>query len=277
MLTITILTENRVRRTGLLAEHGLSFWLEMGCERVLFDMGQSDVYVRNADKLGIDLGRAQTLVISHGHYDHGGGLAFFPPDARWPRVFIHPDALLHKFSQSDRSDSPHHPIGFPWRVEELEHLERRLMLNTATMQVNDDMVILSSIPQTNAFETVSPSLLVERNGHIVADDMADEQLLVCDLPQGLIVVVGCSHPGIVNSLEYVRSIFPNRPIHTVIGGMHLEQASPERIEHTIDYFEQSAIQTIIPLHCTGLQATWQMKHALGDRIRIAETGDTISF
>jgi 7,8-dihydropterin-6-yl-methyl-4-(beta-D-ribofuranosyl)aminobenzene 5'-phosphate synthase len=93
----------------------------------------------------------------------------------------------------------------------------------------------------------------------------------------LIVVVGCSHPGIVNSLEYVRSIYPNRPIHAVIGGMHLEQASPERMERTIAYFDQSEIQTIIPLHCTGLQATWQMQQALGDRIRMAQTGDTISI
>lgn len=275
MLSITILTENTVRQRGLLAEHGLSLWIENNCDKILFDTGQSDVYLRNAIKLGIDLSLTESIIISHGHYDHGGGLACFPLESRRPSVFIHPDALLPKFAVSKNLDEPHRAIGLPWKSSELKYLDDRITFNPSTMQIGENMYLCSGIPAVSEFEPLPEKMLVEKNSQLTADMMNDEQILVCTCEQGLVVVLGCSHPGVVNCLIHVQHTFSDRPILAVVGGMHLEQADPERLKMTIDFFRDQNIKKIIPLHCTGQNAIWMMKQSLGDRVITACTGDKI--
>ncbi len=275
MLNITILTENLVKKRGLLAEHGLSFWIENGSERVLFDTGQTDVFRRNAHQLGVDLATAQAIVLSHGHYDHTGGLPYFPFEEARPRIFIHPDAFLPKYGKASRLDEPHHPIGIPFTRQSLPQMENRLMLNTSTMQVSENMTVCTDIPRTVDFEQVSSDLMVEKNELLVQDNMHDEQLLVISRPQGLVVVVGCSHPGIVNALKYVQLFYPDQPIHTVIGGMHLEKVDPERLQLTFDAFRKMDIRQLVPLHCTGQNVIWRLKREFGERVLIRCTGETI--
>lgn len=276
MLKITILTENLVRRRNLLAEHGLSLWIEDGAEKVLFDAGQTDVYLHNAKELNIDLTEAHAVVLSHGHYDHGGGLAYFPKEARWPRVFVHPDAFLPKFEKVKDSSEQYKAIGLPWGKGNIDHLEKRLMLNTSTMQIGENMFICSGIPQTTDFESPSAKLLVKKDDQMVVDDMHDEQILVCQREQGLVVILGCSHPGIVNCLKFIQQLFPGKTIQAIIGGMHLENANEDRLWQTMTFFRQLNTN-IVPLHCTGQNVIWQMKHELGERVLIRCTGEEIIF
>ena len=217
MLKITILNENLVRRRSLLAEHGLSLWVEDGSEKVLFDTGHTDVYLHNAREMSIDLSEAHVIVLSHGHYDHCGGLAFYPAQARWPRVFIHPDAFLPKYLKLNNSSELCKAIGIPWHRADL-NLEKRLMLNTSTMQIGEKMFVCSDIPQTTDFELPSEKLMVKKDDQMTVDDLHDEQILVCQRQQGLVVILGCSHPGVVNCLKYVQQLFPGQAIKTVIGG-----------------------------------------------------------
>ena len=275
MLNITILTDDMVRQRGLLAEHGLSLWVENGYSQILFDTGQTDVYLLNAAKLGIDLNRVQTVAISHGHYDHGGGLAWFPLEKQRPRVIMHPDAILPKFAVAKNPDEPHRVIGLPWRIEQINHLAELLTYNRSTMQIGENMYLCSGIPAVTDFEPLASNLLVEKNNQLMADLMHDEQILVCTCQKGLAVILGCSHPGVVNCLKFVKLFFAELPIVAIIGGMHLEQADPHRLQKTIDYFLEQDIQKIIPLHCTGQHAVWTMKQALGDRVITACTGDNI--
>ena len=113
MLQMTILTDDSARKRGLLAEHGLSLWIESNQDKILFDTGQTDVYLKNAQTLGIDKEKAQAIVISHGHYDHGGGLVWFSLRVKGPQVFLHPEALLPKFGLAKNLKAPHHPVGLP--------------------------------------------------------------------------------------------------------------------------------------------------------------------
>ena len=277
MPKITILTDNYVRRRGLLAEHGLSFWIEDGADKVLFDAGQTDVYLHNAHCLRIDVFQAHAIILSHGHYDHTGGLAYLPEAARWPRVFVHPDAFVPKFEKTGDPLAPYQAIGIPWQINMPAHLERRLMFNTKTMQVGEHLFILTEILQATDYEEPSAALMVKKNEQMIIDDLHDEQVLVCQWQQGLVVVLGCGHRGVVNSLESVRLLFPDQPIYSIIGGMHLEKANKNRLMKTIDYFQKLDIKKIIPLHCTGQQVIWQMKRELDDRVLVCCAGDEIIF
>lgn len=276
MLKITILTENLVRRRNLLAEHGLSLWIEDGAEKVLFDAGQTDVYLHNAKELNIDLTEAHAVVLSHGHYDHGGGLAFYPKEARWPRVFIHPDAFMPKFEKVKDSSEPYKAIGLPWGKGDIDRLEKHLMLNSSTMQIGENMFICSGIPQTTEFEVCSTKLMVKKDDQMLVDDLHDEQILVCQREQGLVVILGCSHPGIVNCLKFVQQLFPGKTIQTIIGGMHLENANEDRLRQTISFISQLNTN-IVPLHCTGQNVIWRMKQELGERVLIRCTGEEIKL
>lgn len=277
MLKIRILTDNLVRQRGLIAEHGLSFWIEDGTDQVLFDVGQTSVYLHNAHHLGIDASKAQAIILSHGHYDHVGGLTYFPKAARWPRVFVHPDAFMPKFEKADDPLSPYKAIGVPWQSEMLENLEKRLIYNTSAMQTGERLFVLTSIPRVTDYEAPDAKLVVKVNEQMMMDDLHDEQVLVCQHEQGLVVMLGCSHPGVVNCLKYVQQFFPDQPIHSVIGGMHLEKASKNRLMQTIGYFQKLHIARIIPLHCTGQNMIWQMKRELGDCVLIRCTGDEIKL
>lgn len=277
MLQITLLTDDSVRKRGLLAEHGLSLWIESDRHKIVFDTGQTDVYLKNAQMLGLDLEQAQAIVISHGHYDHGGGLAWFPLRESGPRVYLHPEATLPKFGLAKNLEEPHRPVGLPWRIDQIKHLDQIVTHNTSTLAIADNLYLCAEIPVVTDFEPVNTSLLVEKNDQVQVDAMHDEQVLVCTCKKGLVVVVGCSHPGIVNILKYVHLFFSEQPIHAVIGGMHLENASPIRLQQTIDYFRQMGITKVVPLHCTGSQAVWTMKQQLGDVVVTACTGDTITL
>ncbi len=275
-MDITILTDDRSGQRGLLAEHGLSLWIEDGEDKVLFDTGQSSVYLHNAALLEIDVAQANAVVISHGHYDHGGGLVFFPEQARWPRVLVHPDAFLPRYSHSPAPGVAPRSIGLPWKIQELGLLDHRLVTNESVVQLGENLFCCTAIPRRSGFEPVSSTLSMHFGGIRHVDDGHDEQLLVVRTPKGLVVIVGCSHPGIVNCLLYIRSLFPSDPIQMVLGGMHLEGASLECIDETAESFLRMEIQKVVPLHCTGDSAICRFESVLGPRLLRARTGDRIT-
>lgn len=249
---ITALVENTVYQRGLLAEHGLSFLIETGGRRVLFDTGQGGVLRHNAEQLGVDLKALDAIVLSHGHDDHTGGLR--PVIEGIPRapVFAHPRALHGKFVA--RPKAKVESIGMP--AAALEALSDRPGETVATPSITEvvpGVRVTGEIPRRNGFEDTGGKFFLDAMAQ-EADPLTDDQALLIDTPRGLVLIVGCSHAGIVNTMDHVADLAGARKLHAVIGGMHLLRASQERFERTAEAFARHAVEVLAPCHCTGTKA-----------------------
>lgn len=275
-MKIHILTDNRTKKRNFLAEHGLSLFIEHENGNILFDTGQSDVYCRNAALMGVDLNSADCIVLSHGHYDHCGGLVYFPELAHIPKIYVHETAFAKKYVLNPDGTTCRE-IGIPWSYEEYEKIESSLVLTKKNAQIAPSLHLCGEIPSTVAFEGV-PNGFYCGDGTDKSEDMLkDEQMLVCDGEKGLFVFLGCSHVGIVNCLQYTLKLFPGKKIHTLVAGMHWDSVSPLRLQMTIQHIIDLDIQKIIPLHCTGIFAICEMKRYLGDRCFPLCAGDSLEL
>ena len=274
MIKIRLLSENYARRREMLAEHGLSIWIEEDNKNILFDTGQSDMFSHNAKQVGIDISKADILVLSHGHYDHTGGVPAFCRLNHHAPVYIHPGAFQKRYYGQGK---PGRNIGIPWLKQEsgeTDILSGRFVINKGPVNIDDSIVIAGEIPSIVPFEDVPLNFYIEdRNGNISRDMIVDEQMLLVKGSAGVYIFVGCSHAGIINCIKLAQKLFPNEKIAAVIGGMHLEGVADIRIQMTIQHFLDLDIQTVIPLHCTGLLSICEMKRFLKDRCKMLTVGD----
>lgn len=275
-MKVHILTDNRVKKSGMLAEHGLSIFIEHKGMRILFDTGQTNVYCHNAKKMSLDLSLTDFIVLSHGHYDHCGGLANYPNLDQLPTIYIHEEALCKRYAlNSDKVT--YREIGIPWDVSDRSKIEKRLVYVKKSIEVAPDIMIIGEVPNFTSFEDIPKGFFIERHGEKVVDMMKDEQMLVFNTDKGLVVFLGCSHPGIINCLTYILKLFPEKSIYTLVAGMHLDNISPLRLQMTIQSLLDMNIQNVVPLHCTGMLSICEMKRYLGDRCHPLIAGDTIEI
>ncbi len=271
-LCITTLVEDTALDGSLLAEHGLSFWIEYGDKRILFDAGQSNILVRNAKTLGINLAEVDAIVLSHGHYDHTGGLPAVLDIASKAKIYLHPAATEPKFSRKVLGVKS---IGMSHLAKKA--VQRRHVIWTATpAQIFPGMSVTGQVPRINNFEDVGGAFFVDEN-YLKPDELLDDQTLFIESARGLVVVLGCAHSGVVNVLDYISNLTSRNKIFAVIGGMHLLKASRIRIANTIETFKKYEIQKIVPLHCTGRKATRDLRSAFGDKCSFLSTGGQIIF
>lgn len=276
MLKVSILTENRARERRLVAEHGLSLWIEKDDTTVLFDTGQSTVFTHNAKEMGIDIASADFIVISHGHYDHCGGLIHFPYKKKSSAIYVHPDAFFKKFVALDNGES-YKEVGIPFEMTEHEWIKGRVVYTRHPLVIHEGITVSGEIPRFTEFEEVPKNFYVEKNGKKTHDLMLDEQMLIIEDNGEIAIFLGCSHPGVINSLNYVKKLFPDKKIKLLIAGMHLENVSHTRLQMTMKHIKDMDIQKVVPLHCTGFEAMCEMKRFLGDCCITMCAGDLIEI
>ena len=271
---ITTLVEDTASAAGLSGEHGLSFWVEYGNQRILFDTGQSDLLVENAKFLGVNLAKTEAIVLSHGHYDHTGGLAAVLNIAPRAILCVHPAALRPKFA---RKGTETRAIGMSDSTREVVRAhaqDERVVWTEEPAKVMPGLFVTGRIPRNTDFEDVGGAFYVDENCE-TADTLPDDQAMFFDTPRGLVVLLGCSHAGVVNTLNYIVKLSGDKHIDSVVGGMHLLSASQDRIERTVNVFRKHNVQNIGLAHCTGTNAAQEIHNAFPGRCFTCSTGSRV--
>ncbi|MFC1714093.1 MBL fold metallo-hydrolase [Candidatus Poribacteria bacterium] len=273
-MRITTLVENTVNKLGLMAEHGLSFLLETGDEAILFDTGQGGALIHNAAKMGIDLSRIGKIVLSHGHSDHTGGLGEALKASGETRVYGHPDIFDEKYSKTKRGQRS---IGIPYTRECLQLRGADLHLSKTPIQITDSIQTTGEIKRQTNFETIHNGLCVMRDGMLVRDVLRDDLSLIVHGQEGVAVIFGCGHSGVINTLIQVRQMIGDTPISMVIGGIHLIDSTTDRIDRTIHRLKKFDIGKLALCHCTGMLAMVKLYEAFGDKLLFNYVGTQIEW
>ncbi len=281
-LDITTLSENtagiNVNTAGLvnfLGEWGLSILVETDEANVLLDTGQSTSASYNADILGIDLSRVDRIVLSHGHFDHTGGLRQVLRKMRKRvEIIAHPDIWQPKYSH--RAGKERY-IGIPFQRQELESLGASFKLTTKPTKITDNIMTTGEIPMVTEYEQIDPDLVVKEDGGFKPDKLRDDQALIVKSDSGLVVILGCAHRGIINTLYHARKLTGVEQVHTVMGGCHLFRAPQKQLQATISALKELGVQRIGVSHCTGLAAAAVMAQEFGDQFFFNNAGTSLNL
>ncbi len=275
MAQVTVMVENSVLGRGLLAEHGLAYWIEIGGQRVLFDTGQGAVLVGNARKLDVPLELADSVVLSHGHFDHTGGLVEVLQAAPRINVYAHPAAFGSKYIR--REDGTINEIGIPPPCAEIvgERIGKPVPTEHPT-EVAPGLFATGTIPRRTDYEDTSGQFFTDPECRH-ADPLLDDQALFFESPSGTVVLLGCAHAGIVNTIETIQELTGGKPIHAVMGGTHLITASQTRIGKTIDALGRIGMDRFGPAHCTGLAALVELWKAFPEQCFPCSVGTKLEF
>lgn len=262
-IRIVTLSENTVCAGRYLAEWGLSILVETEKVKVLLDTGASVSAQHNADLMGIDLRDIDKIILSHGHYDHTGGLRqLLRRRSKEIEIIAHPDIWQEKYGR--RKNRPARYAGIPFQRAELESLGARFNLTTKPVMISDNVMSTGEIPMTNDFEEVASTLFIRDSGNLQPDMVMDDQALISKTHLGLIVILGCAHRGIINTIHQAQKLTGIEEIHTVVGGCHLVGASKERIQQTIAALKELKVQKLGVSHCTGLPAAVALAREFGE-------------
>ena len=260
---ITILVDNRADE-GLRSEHGFSVWIEVAGRRLLFDTGQGPALSCNAEQLGVDLRAAEILILSHGHYDHTGGVPLVVERAPAVQVYLHPAATGTRYAIRDGkaaldslSDGAVHGVTHP-------------------IEVAAGAGVTGPIPRLTDYEDTGGPFFVDAEGSH-RDPIMDDLALWIRTDRGLVVVVGCSHAGVINTLRHAQHLSREPRLHAVIGGFHLGAASGMRLERTMEALTDLAPDLIVPCHCTGDAAVHKLQQTFGARVVPGSAGARLSW
>jgi len=271
---ITTLSENTAQ-LGFLGEWGLSILVETESTKVLLDTGMSISAVHNADLMGIDLSTIDKIVLSHAHGDHTGGLREVLRRVRkGVEVIAHPDIWIPKYVHYGKISRY---AGIPYVKEDLVALGATFNLSKAPVRISDDITTTGEIEMTNEYETIDDRLYLKKDNRMIPDPLADDLALIIRTSEGLALITGCAHRGIINTVRHVQKLTKGEYIHTIIGGMHLMVASPKLTERTASELKLLGLQRLGVSHCTGFNASSVLARELGDVFFLNNAGTQLTI
>ena len=261
MLKISVLNDNRCKDKKFECEHGISLFIEYDGKRVLFDCGQTNIFMKNAKKLNIDLDEIDAIVLSHGDYDHGNGLKYFNKKTN---LICHPDFMITRISKRTGNNN-----GLNQTREEL--MEKfNLIESKEPYYITDKIIFLGQIERNNDFELGKNLPAIDEKGNTYSH--LDDSGLVIKTENGLIVLSGCAHSGICNTIEYAKKICGEERVAMVIGGFHLKKID-EQTTRTMEYMKKNNVKKIYLAHCTDDIVCDEFLKEMPSETTIVKTGN----
>ena len=278
-MKVTVLAENSIGKTHLRdvkPEHGLSLFIEFEDKKILFDLGQSDLFIRNAEKMGIDLSQVDYLFISHGHYDHGGGLQYFLKNNNKAKIYLHKKATNRFYTKI---------LGFiPFYVgldqKTISQNSGRMNFILRNTQIEDNIVLLEGFPEIFPQSDANKTLFEKSDKKMVPDKFKHEIALLLFDKEEVVLFSGCSHSGIINIIDEVKLFTDDKRIKAIFGGFHIynpinkKSESPCYINKLTEAMDE-ADAVFYAGHCTGEANYFSIKKRLGRRIQTMSTGEVI--
>ncbi len=265
MIKIVVLNDDRCDNEKLECEHGLSLYIEYDNIKLLFDAGQTDIFLNNAMKLGINLDDLDAIVLSHGDYDHGNGLKYLNAKTK---LVCHPAFMKYRVSKRTGN--------FAGLNQTKEELNKRfnLSLTKEPYNISESIIFLGEIERNNDFEKEDNLPSIDEVGNVYQH--FDDSGIVLKTSQGIIVISGCSHSGICNIIEYAKKVTNMEKVFAVIGGFHLKELN-NQTNKTIDYFINNNIESIYLAHCTSDIVCEEFLKRIPKNVKILSSGACLNI
>lgn len=265
-IKITVLVDNYVDSSGLIAEHGLSYLIEVNGKRLLFDTGQGFALKQNVQNLGIDPKKIEFLILSHGHYDHTGGIEFVLGLKPNIKIYAHPKVCEPKYKMVGKN---YKYIGIPTELRD----KMEFVSILEPYEVVPGVFVSGYVPKIDMGIRNKGLYKASSTGYI-ADTFDDEIFLLIRGSRGVVVVSGCCHLGLKNTLAYANRLANGSKIRYYFGGLHLSKEPESELIGMEEFLQKSNIERFFVGHCTGLEAYVFLRERLGSRIEYFSTGKT---
>ena len=276
--TITILIDNTAGGAGTVGEHGFSVWISRHDTQVLFDTGAGQALDINLKALKKDIQDPDLVVLSHGHYDHTGGLKRVVEPRNQTDILAHPDVFQERFSARNAAGpESYRQAGMPFSRKELEADGARFTLTREYHEFAPGMFFSGEVPRPRGREVSDNNLLVRNSGGFRPDALPDDASLLIETDSGPVVLFGCAHAGPDVILDHLSEKSGHGSFHAVIGGTHLMRAKEHRIRSVIRCLEKYRVQTITPTHCTGFPAAAAFYQHFREGFRFGQVGLEFEF
>jgi len=272
-IKITILSNDIVTRADYLAEHGFSALIEAENSKILFDTGQGMVLLHNAALKKIDLSEIDSIVLSHGHYDHANGLEKLSFNKKI-KVFAHPQLFRYRYKETESGEYKN--IGPAWLGDERIMGMFEFALCASPCHLSENVILSGEIPRVTDFEQADePFLLTDENNRYLKDDVNDDQALFIKTGNGIVILTGCAHSGLINTVLHAKKVTGSDEIRAIIGGTHLVKLNIDKLNNTIDYIRKFKIRQLLAGHCTAFESLSYLKTKLGDMVQPLDVGKEI--
>ena len=275
---VTVVCDNMISRPGLLGQHGLSMVIEKDGESYLFDTGQRLSLSLNLKALDKNPHSLKKIFISHGHYDHTGGLKWILRKTGRVEV-VAQSSLFSKHMLADPENPKKLPtfIGVPWGKGDLESLGAEFRFVDRPEEVAPGILFLTGIEGPAEGKPRDDRLVLQERDRFIGDPVKDDASLILETGKGPVLLLGCAHSGVLNILDYVREKLGLTKLHALLGGTHLMFYGLQYIPDFIERLDRLSVNLVGVSHCTGLAATIELAKRLGDKVRVASAGSVFSF